>query len=89
MTYSNMMAEQKNCSFVLQIDEPVDTLRRLALFFQDHHFVINDFNLHRHQDGTAMVIVHGLIDDKLLANATEQLALLPGIRKVELMEKLQ
>lgn len=89
MSHLTVKIVQKNCVFVLQITDPTDTLRRLALFFQDNRVVINDFNLHRHQDGTAMVIVNCLIDKQLLSVATEQLSLLPGILKVDLMEKKQ
>lgn len=89
MTHLTIVTEQKNCVFVLQIEDPTDTLRRLALFFQDNRVVLNDFNLHRHQNGTAMVIVHCLIDKQLLSVTTEQLSLLPGILKVDLMEKKQ
>jgi hypothetical protein len=89
MSYLKVEHLQTSCVFVLQIEDPTDTLRRLALFFQDNSVVLHDFNLHRYQDGTAMVIVHCLIDKQLLSVATEQLSLLPGILKVDLMEKKQ
>ncbi|NCU06199.1 MAG: hypothetical protein GXC73_19755 [Chitinophagaceae bacterium] len=70
----------------MQINNPTDTLRRLALFFQDLHVVINDFNLHRHQDGTAMVITHCLVQKDIVDEASALLHQLPGVMKVQMME---
>jgi hypothetical protein len=74
------------CVFVLQIETPTDTLRRLALLFQDHQVVLNDFNLHRYQEGTAIVIVHAMIEKRRIDDVTSLLHLLPGVLQVQRME---
>jgi hypothetical protein len=57
---SDSNAEQ-NSTFIIQIREPADTLQSLASFFKENGLVVNTFNLHRHQDGTAMVIANCLV----------------------------
>lgn len=86
MSFLKVEISRRSCVFVLQIHTPTDTLRRLALFFLDMQMVINDFNLHRYQDGTAMVIVHCMIGKDVVDETTAMLHQLPGIIKVDLME---
>ena len=81
-----MEIARTNCVFVLQIENPTDTLRRLALFFQDNHVVLNDFNLHRYQDGTAMIIANCLVDKLRNDAINSMLHLLPGVMKVQRLE---
>ncbi len=86
MSYLKVELVQTNCVFVLQIEDPTDTLRRLALFFQDNSVVLNDFNLHRYQDGTAMVIANCVVDRLRIDAITSMLHLLPGVMKVQRVE---
>ena len=86
MMHLTIVAEQKNCVFVLQINEPIDTLRRLSLFFQDNRVVLNDFNLHRHQNGTALVIAHCLVEKNRFDEIATLLHLLPGVLSMQRME---
>jgi hypothetical protein len=86
MSYLKVEVVQANCVFVLQIEGPTDTLRRLALFFQDNHVILNDFSLHRYQDGTAMVIANGMVERIRIDAITSMLHLLPGVMKVQRME---
>ncbi|TWI85844.1 hypothetical protein IQ13_1013 [Lacibacter cauensis] len=86
MSYLKVELVRTNCVFVLQIENPTDTLRRLAMFFQDNNVLLNDFNLHRYQDGTAMIIANCQVD-KLRNDAINSLLhLLPGVVKVQRME---
>lgn len=38
---------KRPCAFVLQIQDPVETLKRLAMFFQDRHILIDSLQMHR------------------------------------------
>jgi hypothetical protein len=87
MSYLKVDIVKQSCIFILQTENPVDSLRGLAHFFKDHRIVLNDFNLHRNQDGTAMVIAHSVVEKQLLQDAVWQLHQLPGILKVEVMQK--
>lgn len=86
MTYLKVEILQVSCVFVLQIEDPTDTLRRLALFFQDNSVMLNDFNLHRYQDGTAMVIANCMVEKICIDAITTLLNLLPGVLKVQRVE---
>lgn len=86
MSYLKVEIVQANCVYVLQIENPTDTLRRLAMFFQDNHVALNDFNLHRYQDGTAMIIANCLVDKLRTDSITSLLHLLPGVMKVQRLE---
>lgn len=86
MSYLKVKLVQTNCVFVLQIEDPTDTLRRLALLFQDNSMLLNDFNLHRYQDGTAMVIVNCVVERMRIDAVTSLLHLLPGVVKVQRVE---
>jgi hypothetical protein len=77
---------QKNCVFVLQLDDPTDTLRLLVLFFQGNRVVLNDFSLHRYQNGTAIVIANCIIEKQQIVEVMELLRQLPGIIDVQRME---
>jgi hypothetical protein len=86
MSHLKLEIIQKGCVFVFQIEDPTDTLRRLALFFQDNNVVLNDFNLHRYQDGTAMIIANCMVEKIRIDAITSMLHLLPGVMKVQRME---
>jgi hypothetical protein len=86
MSYLKVEVVQTSCVFVLQIEEPIDTLRRLTLFFQDNFVQLNDFNLHRYQDGTAMVIVNAVVEKIRIEAIVSLLHLLPGVLKAQRVE---
>lgn len=89
MNYLKAELIQMNCVYVLQIQEPTDTLRRLALFFHDNYMVLIDFNLHRYQDGTATVIANCVVDKMRSDDITSKLHLLPGVLKVQRVEGMR
>ena len=49
-------------AFVMHISEPVETLRKLALFFQDQKIMIDTMNVHRYRDGDASLVIHCQIE---------------------------
>jgi hypothetical protein len=87
MSYLKVNVVKQSCIFILRVEGPVDSLRRLAHFFKDNRIVLNDFNLHANEDGTAIVIAHSVVEKQLLQDAVWQLHQLPGILKVEVMQK--
>jgi hypothetical protein len=86
MSYLKLEIVQTSCVFVLQIDEPIETLPRLALFFKDNFVQLHDFNLHRYQDGTAMVIVNAVVEKLRIEAIISLLHLLSGVLRVQRVE---
>ena len=77
---------QRPCAFVLHIIDPGETLRRLSLFFQDRHLVIEQLVLHRYPSGDAQVIFHCLLERDRISRTVQLLEGLPGVIKVQKME---
>lgn len=77
---------KRPCAFVMHISDPVETLRKLALFFQDRRIMIEEMNMHRYRDGDANLIIHCQIEKDRIARTVQLLEELPGIMKLERME---
>jgi hypothetical protein len=77
---------KRNCAFVLHITEPGDTLRKLAMFFQDRHIAIDNLHMHRYRNGEAMLIIHCLIEKDRITRTVQLLETMPGIMELEKME---
>ena len=86
MTHLTVEVVKKPCAFVLHIQEPVETLKKLAMFFQDRHINIDNLNMHRYRNGDAMLIVHCQIEKDRIARTVQLLEQLPGIIEMERME---
>ena len=82
---------RKPCAFILQIREPTDTLRRLAMFFEDRHIQIDTLQMHRlgpslYSGGEAMLIIHCHIEKDRIARTVLLLEQMPGIMEMQRME---
>ncbi len=86
MSYLSVEVVRKSCAFVLQIQEPIDTLKKLAMFFQDRHLQIDSLQMHRFKNGEAMLIVHCQIEKDRIMKIEELIEQLPGIIELERME---
>ena len=86
MTYLTVEVVKKSCAFILQIQEPVETLKKIAMFFQDRHITIDNLNLHRYRNGEAMQIIHCQIKKDRITRTVQLLEQLPGIMELERME---
>jgi len=86
MTHLTIEVVKKSCAFVLQIQEPVETLKKLAMFFQDRHIQIDSLQMHRSQNGDAILIVHCQIEKDRISRTVQMLEQLPGIIEMERME---
>ena len=88
MTMSHLTVEvvKKACAFVLQIEEPGETLKKLALFFQDRHIVIDNLNLHRYRSGEAMLIIHCQLEKDRIHRTVDLLEKLPGVMELEILK---
>jgi hypothetical protein len=76
----------KSCAFVLQITDPGETLKKLSMFFQDRKIAIDSFNLQRHRDGDASVIIHCQIEKDRISRTVHLLEQMPGVIELERME---
>lgn len=86
MTQLIVEVVKKSCAFVLQIQEPAETLKKLAMFFQDRQIIIDNLNMHRYRNGDAMLILHCHIEKDRIARTVQLLEQLPGIMEMERME---
>ncbi len=77
---------KKSCVFVLQMREPEETLKKLAMFFQDRHIVMDNLCMHRYQSGVAMLISHCQIEKDRIGRTVQLMGNLPGIMEIEKME---
>jgi len=48
----------KSCAFVIHLENPLETLKKLSLFFVDRRMNIENLNMHRYANGEAMLIIH-------------------------------
>lgn len=83
MTHLTVEVVRKSCAFVMQIQAPGETLKILAMFFQERHIVIDTLNMHRYRNGDAMLIVHCQIEKDRIPRTVQLLEQLPGIMKLE------
>lgn len=74
---------KRPCAFVLHISDPVETLRKLALFFQDRKIIIDTMNMHRYRDGDANLVIHCQIEKDRITRTVQMMEELPGIMKLE------
>ena len=77
---------KRYCAFVLEIQEPVETLKKLMMFFLDRHIVIDSLQMHRHLSGNATLIIHCQIEKDRMTRTVQLMRQLPGIVEMEKME---
>jgi hypothetical protein len=77
---------KRPCALVLHIREPMDTVRRLAMFFEERHITVNTLNMHRYKSGDATLIVHCHIEKDRIPRTVQLLEQMPGITELERME---
>lgn len=82
---SHLPAEviHQSCVFVLEIQDPAETLKKLAVFFQDRHIAIENLQMHRYRNGDAKLIIHCQIEKDRIYRTVKLLEQLPGILKLE------
>ncbi len=86
MTHLTVEMVNKPCAFVLEIENPVETLKKLAMFFQDRHIIIDSLQMHRYRNGDAKLIIHCQIEKDRIYRTVQLLEQLRGIMKLERME---
>jgi len=77
---------KKSCAFVLQIQDPTETLKKLAMFFLDRDIALDNLQMHRFRNSDAMLIIHSQIEKDSFARTVESLEQLPGVVKLEWLE---
>lgn len=79
-------SNKRACAFVLQITDPGETLKKLAMFLQDRHIVIDNMQLHRYRDGGAMLIIHCQVEKDRIGRTVQLLGELPGVMELETLK---
>ena len=87
MNHLTVQVIKKSCAFVLHIQEPTETLRKLSMFFLDRNIIIDNLYMHRYRNGEAMVIIHCQIERDRITRTVQLLEELPGIVEMERMEE--
>jgi len=87
MNHLTVQVIKKSCAFVLHIQEPTETLRKITMFFLDRNIIIDNLNMHRYQNGEATVIIHCQIERDRISRTAQMLEELPGIVELERMEE--
>lgn len=86
MNYLTPVIVPKACAFTLHISEPVETLKKLAMFFQQRHIIIDNLQMHRYRSGEATLIIHCQVEKDRIARTVDLLAKLPGVMELELLK---
>jgi hypothetical protein len=86
MNHLTVEVINKPCAFILEIQNPVETLKKLAMFFQDRHILIDDLQMHRYRNGDAKLIIHCQVEKDRITTTVLLLEQLPGILKLGRME---
>lgn len=77
---------KRSCAFVMHIADPVETLRKLALFFQDRRIAIDNLQMHRYRSGEATLVIHCQVEKDRIARTVDLLENLPGVMELELLK---
>lgn len=74
------------CVFILHIQEPAETLRRLAILFQERKITFDNLQLHTYRNGEASLIIHCHIIKDKIPGIVELLKHMHGIMELKKME---
>jgi hypothetical protein len=74
---------KKPCAFVLHIESPLDTLKRLAMFFEERSVIVERMQMNRYNNGNAILTVQCMIDKDSIEVVVRQLSEMPGVREME------
>ena len=86
MSHLSVEVIHRPCAFVLHIEDPTETLKKLAMFFQDRKISVNNLQLHRYRDCDGLVIVHCQLEKDRIWRTVQLMEQIPGIVKLEKME---
>lgn len=86
MSHLKPVIIHKACAFTLHICEPVETLKKLAMFFQDRHIPIDNLQMHRYRNGEATVILHCQVEKDRIGRTVDLLEKLPGVIELEMLK---
>ena len=86
MSHLTVEVVKKPCAFVLHIEYPLDTLRKLSMFFDDRNIQVDILQMHRYRNGEATLIVHCQIEKNRITRTVQLMEELPGIMELERME---
>jgi hypothetical protein len=74
---------KKPCAFRLQIESPLGTLRNLSAFFEQYAVIIEKMQMLRYRNGSAMLIIHCLVDKEIIKEIESLLSSVTGVMKME------
>lgn len=86
MNHLTVEVIKRPCALVLHIQKPMDTVRRLSMFFEERHIVVDTLNMHRYKNGEATLILHCHIEKDRISRTVQLLEQMPGIMELEKME---
>lgn len=77
---------KKSCVFVLNIVDPLETLKKLSMFFQDRGIIMESLHMHRYRNDEANVIIHCQVEKDRIRRTVELMEQLPGLLELDKME---
>jgi len=78
---------KRTCAYILEIRDPLDTLRALSMFFKDRGIQVGSLQLHRYRSGNANVILQCDIERDLIHRTTQLMEQMPGIIELQKLEE--
>ena len=83
MSYLTAEVVKKSCSFVLQIEDPLETVGRLAILFINEKLLVAAFEMYRYRNGDAMLILKCQIENEKITKAKQMIEEVAGVMKLE------
>ncbi len=82
MTQLKIEVSKKDCILILQIQFPLDTLRKLTLLLEEKKILVESMLLINEQTIT-LLVVHLLIEKDLITSRIELIRSMPGILRLD------
>ena len=75
---------KKPCTYILHIQEPLDTMQKLMTVFGELKLFVNGFEMYRYRNGDAMVIVKCQVEEEGVKKLKEKIEKISNVKTVEL-----
>lgn len=74
---------KKPCGFILYLHYPMDTLKRLVMFFEERRVIVDKLQLNRYRNGEAMLTIQCMIEKDMIESITNELKEFPGVKEMD------
>ena len=69
--------------FIIYTSAPLDSLRRVAIIFDERKVIVERMQVNRFRSGEAMIIIHSLAESEKMDELEKSLKAIPGVNMAE------